>query len=167
MSLLDNGNLVQWNLEALGHNEIKFEDMKLFNSTIKDCCLPQIAYNSKFNQNNVISYCATSPDAKCNSLIGRFKVKSNIRTYDLDMDNPLSTSIRLCRMDQNGRFCFIVNEIEDFAGKQIPAENDFVKINCAVLDLAQNNKIIEQYSYVVRKRSRFEIDAEFLVKHRY
>lgn len=165
LSLLDNGQIIQWNLKTLGENEMKFDDMKVFSSAITDCCLPQIPYNSSNNIGNVLSYCNTSPDVKCSMLRGDFKVKTSLRSYDVDIDNPLTTSVKLCVMDQNGRFCFILNEIEDFAGKRYPMENNFVKNNCTVIDLMQNNQIVEKFSYVVRKHSRFEIQADFIYKN--
>lgn len=143
-------------------NEMKFEDMKVFNSAITDCCLPQVAYNAHNNQSNVISYCSSSPDARCSLLRGNFRENTTLLTYDLDIDNPLSAHIRLCKLDRNGRFGFIVNEIEDFAGKQLPAEANFVKVNCLVFDLPNNNRIIDKFSYVIRKGSRFEVQSSFL-----
>ena len=130
--------------------------MKVFNSAISDLCLPQVAYNSSYNQNNVISFCGSSPDAKCSLLRRNFKVERNLLGYDLSVDNPLTTSIKSCQIDANGRFGFMTTEIEDFSGKQLPAEAEFVKLNCTVFDLGQSDGcVIEQFSYIVRKASRY------------
>lgn len=144
---------------------MEFDDMKVFNSPVVDCSLPQTSFDSSKNMNHVVSYCSTSPDVKCNLLRTSFSAKNSLRSYDPDIDDPLTTHIKLCTMDENGRFCFIKNEIHDFAGKQLPSENDFVKINCTVLDLMQDSQVIEQFTYIVRKDSRFEIQAKFFSKN--
>ena len=140
--------------------------MKVFNSAVVDISLPQTSFDSGLNMNHVVSYCSTSPDIKCNSLRSSFNIKNNLRSYDPEIDDPLTTHIKLCVLDDNGRFCFIENEINHFSGKQLPSENDSVKINCTILDLMQDCKVIDQFSYIARKDSRFEIQAKFFTKER-
>lgn len=143
---------------------MEFDDMKVFNSPVIDCSLPQTSFDSDMNMNHVVSYCSTSPDVKCNTLRSSFNAKNSLRSYDPEIDDPLTTHIKLCTLDESGRFCFIKNEINDFSGKQLPSENDFVKINCTVLDLMQDSHVIEQFTYIIRKDSRFEIQAKFFSK---
>ena len=167
LSLLDNGRILQWNLSSLQTNEIKFEDMRIFSSPLVDCFVPKIAFDSAHNCGNVLSYCGTSPDLKVHALNDSFQVRSSIKScYEPDMDNPLSATVNCCHLDDNGRFCFIVSDIDEFGGKRQPIEANFVKKNCVLLNLAQNNKIIERFSYIVRKNSRFEINAHFFNKNK-
>jgi hypothetical protein len=169
LSLLDNGQIIKWNLRNLYNpNEIKFDDMRIFSSPIIDCCLPSIQFDSIKNRSNVISYSSNSPDLKVHSLSDPcgFNVTKSIvkNTYDTNIDNPLSIHVESCTIDPNGRYCFILNSINDFAGRNLPTEAYFVKKNCSIIDLTQNNRLIEKFTYIVRRNSRFQMQASFVLK---
>jgi hypothetical protein len=143
--------------------------MKVFSSPIVACRLPKCAYDSPHNHRNVLSFCASSPDVKANALRGRFEVKSNLAVgcYDLEIDNPLTARIRVCELDASGRYAFFATEVEEFAGKQMPAETGFVKLVCTIVDMGRaeaeeaTTVVVERLNYVVRKSSRFEVQAKF------
>ncbi len=154
VSLLDDSSLIQWRLNEL--DACFGETMKVFNSPIVSCRVPKHAYNSPDNYRNVVSFCGTSPDVKVNGLCGRFEVKSNLDfdSYDINIDNPLTARVRLCELDSTGRYLFIVTEVEEFTGKQLPAEAGFVKLVCTVVEMSraedrdETKSMVERFIYV-------------------
>jgi len=114
--------------------------------------------------NFAISYCEKSPDAKMSNIKEGGIVGSIIKSYDSErLDNPLTTRINSITIEKYGKFCFIVYDIEDFYGKN-PEEKDFIKKSCFLINLEDNNRVVEKFSYIVRQVSRFKIEAKFLNK---
>ncbi|CAF0731081.1 unnamed protein product [Brachionus calyciflorus] len=166
VSLLDNGKILVWNLKSIEMNHnVHFEDQKIFNTKIESCHLPKIAHNSLKNSNLCLTYTKEYPDAKTLDSKNNFHSKSIVKTcFDEKSDNSFTSVIKLVCLDENGKFCFIVSDIDDFNGKKIPEEKDFYKKICSIIDLSNDNRIIDEFSYIIRKNFRFEINAKFIHK---
>lgn len=164
VSLLDDGNLICWNLMNADKN-IDFEDMALYGNPVIDCLLPKVDFNAKNNSNMALSYSKGSPDAKLHNLKDKFSIKSVVCSYyDEKIDNPLSAKIDSIQVDESGRFCFLVIDMDEFYGKRIPEDLGFIKKVGSLIDLNNETIIMEKFSYIVRKNSRFQIQAKFLTK---
>ena len=123
---------------------------------------PEKSQISNSQVNFAISYCDKSPDAKVVSIKAGGSVNSILKCYDDEkFDNPLTTRINLMVLEEHGKYCFVVYDIEDFYGKN-PEEKDFIKKSCFLINLTDNNRVVEKFSYVVRKVSRFQIEAKFI-----
>ena len=165
VSLLDDGKILIWNLEAIAYKDIKFEDQKIFNSKIEACFLPNIAHNSIKNSNLCLAYSPSYPDAKTLHSKQNFHSNSIVKTcYFEKNDNPSSSQIKHACLDDNGKFCFLVTDVEDFKGKIYPEEENFYKKICSIIDLGNENRVIDEFSYVARKQSRLEINGKFITK---
>ncbi|RNA28355.1 NACHT and WD repeat domain-containing 2-like [Brachionus plicatilis] len=165
VSLLDNGKILIWNLEAIDYKDIKFEDQRIFNSKIDACSSPQIGHNSSKNSNLCLVYSGAYPDAKTLHSKRNFYSKSVVKTcYFEKNDNPFTSQIKLACLDDNGKFCFMVTDVQDFNGKKYPEEEGFYKKICSIIDLGNENRVIDEFSYVARKNSRLEINGKFLAK---
>lgn len=164
ISVLDNGSFIYWNLTSLDKN-IEFEDMSTFSRPIVDCLLPSIDHDSIENSNIVLSYCGASPDAKIHELKNGFTVKSLLNNnYNERIDNPLSARIKSISCDDRARYFFIVTDIDEFSGKRIPEESDFLKRVGCLIDIKYTSVILEKFSYIIRKQSRFDLQAKFINK---
>lgn len=165
VSLLDNGKILVWNLEAIVYKDIRFEDQKIFNSKIDACYLPQISHNSNKNSNLCLAYSRAYPDAKTLQSKHNFHSKSVVKAcYYEKNDNPFTSQIKLANLDDNGKFCFLVVDVDDFNGKKYPEEEGFYKKICSIIDLGNENRVVDEFSYVARKNSRLEIKAKFITK---
>ena len=97
------------------------------------------------------------------SLNERFNVRSIVNeSYNEILDDPLTIRIKLCVMDETGTYCFITTSVAEFKGKQLPHEKNFSKINCCLIDLNNNNRLMYSFSYIAKNDSRFEINAQFV-----
>ena len=93
----------------------------------------------------------------------RFNVRSIVNeSYNELLDNPLTTRVKLCIVDEAGAYCFIVASVADFKGKQLPHEKNFSKMNCCLIDLNNKSRLMHSFSYIVNNDSRFEINAQFV-----
>lgn len=165
ISLLDDGKILIWNLEAIAYKDIKFEDQKIFNSKIEACFLPKIAHSSTKNSNLCLAYCRSYPDAKTLHSKRNFHSNSIVKTcYFEKKDNPSTSQIKHACLDDNGKFCFLVADVEDFKGKIYPEEEGFYKKICSIIDLGNDNRVIDEFSYVARKKSRLQITGKFIAK---
>jgi hypothetical protein len=160
VSLIDDGSLILWNLTNIQVDTMmKFDDMRVHNDRVIDCLLPLVKNE---NNNIALTYSNGSPDAKIHNLNNRFNVKSIITdSYNQILDNPLKTQIKSCSLDETGMYCFIVTCVQDFKGKQMQEKN-FSKINCALIDLTNHNRVMLSFSYITKNGSRFEIKVKFL-----
>lgn len=170
ISLLDNNKLLVWNLNCFDHDKtnryMKFEDMKVFNGSIDGCLLPKIEHNSTLNSNLVVTYSQTYPDAKILSLNQNLSAKALLRANPDDLVNDFSSSrIKQAAIDETGRYCYLENDLDDFEGKILPDEKDFIKKQCLIIDLKNENRTIESFTYIVRKKSAFRIFVKFLSKN--
>ena len=165
VSLLDDGHFIYWNLSNINKN-INFEDMVLYSNPVANCCLPKLSFKSSNNSMLAISYSTASPDAKLHSLKDKFSVKTVLSAYyNEQIDNPLSAQIESVHLDEAGRFCLIILNLEEFQGKRLPEDANFIKKVATLVTLNEDALIIEKFSYIVQKNSRFEIQAEFLTKN--
>lgn len=166
LSLLDDGKIILWNLKSIEFKDMKFEDMRMYNDAVVDCIGPAHGIGDNKQIGYAISYSNSSPDAKIHNLREGCIVQSILKCYDEEgLDNPLTTSIRSITIDDFGRFGFIIYDIEDFQGKRLPDDKDFLKKACSLIDLSSDNhRVIEKFSYIIRKNSRFEIQSKFINK---
>ena len=173
--MLDNGRLLVWNLEFLA--ELKSNTpVDLFGAhkgnTI-ECRLPSVAYNSHRNNHVAFSLGTNPSNGRASNLLMHNLRNNACATRILD-DSTQSQSlgglldgaaaVSLLAVDSGCRYCFIVGEIDEFAGKQLPSETDFVKKICCLLDVSdvrrrRHHRMLETFSYIVRKGSRFEIQV--------
>ena len=160
VSLLDDNKLLVWDLNCFEHGNsykmFKFENKNVYNGPIKGLVLPQIAHNSELNSNLVLSYSNSYPNVKVHSLKRNLSVNEIISTQN---DN---SEIRQLDLDENGRYCYLEYDVENFEGKKVPVENDFIKKQCLIIDLKRDNRQIESFVYVIRKNSSFRIKTAFI-----
>ncbi len=165
VSLLDNGRLIVWNLSCINFKNVTFEDMNTFHEPITDCLIPNVSHLNAKNSNLIVTFSSLYPDAKIHDLKINCAAKSvlaNSLMVDAVMDNLLTSSIKQITMDDFGRFCFVISDIEEFFGKRLPDEKDFLKRMCTLIDLNDSNRIIEKISFVIKKNSRFQISSKFI-----
>jgi hypothetical protein len=169
ISLLDNGTLVVWNVGCVNYSgDLTFENMNTFHEPITDCLIPAVASTHAANSNLVVSYARDYPDAKVHDLKNYAVASATLAVSSMGekSDNSLTSCIRFVALDAHGRFCFLVNDVEDFVGKRLPDEQDFVKRICSVIDLTDGNRVVEKMSFVIKKNSRFDIHARFVQRKR-
>ncbi len=165
VSLLDNGHFIFWNLSNVDKN-MNFEDMMLYSNPVANCCLPKINFFSTNSSLLAISYSIASPDAKLHSLKDKFSTKTVLSAYyNEQIDNPLTAQIESVCVDDAAQFCLIILNLDEFQGKRIPEDDDFIKKVATLITLNEDALIIEKFSYIIRKKSRFELKAQFVTKN--
>ncbi len=168
VSLLDNYQILIWNLDCLGSfKDLNYENMNSFNDQVKNCLFStSLKHTSDLNSNLLVTYSKTYPDVKMHDFKNNCAVQSLIKSVDLceKCDNIITSIVKSIVMCDRARFCFIQIEIDDFFGKRMPDEKDFIKRVCCLIDLMNHNEIIEKLTFVIKKMSRFEIDAKFMYK---
>ena len=164
VSLLDSGHFICWNLSNVD-KKMNFEDMVLYCNPVANCCLPKINFLSPSSSLLAISYSTASPDAKLHSLKDKFATKTVLSAYyNEQIDNPLTAQIESVFIDQAAQFCLLILNLEEFQGKRIPEDDNFIKKVATLITLNEDALIIEKFSYIVRKNSRFELKAQFITK---
>ncbi len=166
VSLLDDGSLVCWNLKNVDKN-LNFENMLVYDSRIVDCLLPRVSsFQADTSSSLLLTYCCTSPDIKVHALKQAGSVCSVLNSYyDETRDDVLTSHVDSVTVDDTGRFCFVVLETENFAGKRMQEEDmNFVKKCGSLVDMHNQVATMEKFTYIVRKNSRFEIKAKFVNK---
>lgn len=162
VSVLDNHQILIWNLSCVNFDRIKFECMNTFHDAITNCLIPKVSHTGS-SSSLIMTYSQTYPDAKVHNLKLNCSTQSLISSSYLaeKMDNMLTSQIKLIAMDDIGRYCFMVNDFDEFDGKKLPEEANFVKRICSLIDLSDQNRVIERISFVIKKNGRFEVDARF------
>ena len=156
VSVLDTGKLVCWNLASVELKGVKFSEFKVYNEPVKDCLIPNRKHNTSAEPDFFISYSSQSPDANMHDLTAACAVSGIVRAITNGDDNPLACRINSIVLDENGHFCFVICDVEEFIGKQLPEEKDFIKRLCTLIDLTQGtHSIIQQFSFIIKKNSRF------------
>jgi hypothetical protein len=169
VSTLDDGKIILWNLASINMNSIKFDEFKIYNEPVVDCLISNNAQNLNDYKNEpdfFISYSAESPDAKLHDLTKQSTVSSILKSCtNEELDNPLTCKLKSISLDDDGKFCFLICDIDDFVGKRYPEEADFCKRLCNLIDLTGSiHRIIHQFSFIIKKNSRFELNSRFLNK---
>jgi hypothetical protein len=162
ISLLDNGKILVWNLKGTELKNVKFDDNRAYFDAITSC----VASKHKDDaQSLAISVSQTCPEAKIHDLRELSKVHSTISCgVDDVLDNSLKSVVKHLCIDPSGIFCFVICDVEDFVGKHLPDEADFVKRVCSLIYLPDDYRPVEKFSYLVKKNSRFEIKPRFVNK---
>ena len=166
VSTLDDGKIILWNLASVNMNNIKFDEFKIYNEPVLDCLIPNKAHNTANEPDFFISYSSESPDAKIHDLTKQSTVSSSLKSCtNEELDNPLTCKLKSISLDDDGKFCFLVCDIDEFVGKRYPEEADFCKRLCNLIDLTgAAHRIVHQFSFIIKKNSRFELDSQFLNK---